>query len=211
MTPSPEAGEPTPERLSELTRIAEAVNHGPWSEDADKVVDDRAAYGGIVCMAPDAECIGSLEHWSTRRAHVATFDPPTVIALIATLQGAQARLEKLTAERDAALRECSDWARKAGMAIGELKASLWPGVIREWREAKELAEQEASRWKAEAEKAVEALKPFAVEYDEWWAEKGRQPAPRSGEDDLAFDDNSKITVGDLRRARALTSLRGDAT
>lgn len=53
-----------------------------------------------------------------------------------------AALRTLKAERDAAWRECSDWARKAGEAQGRLEASELAGVVDGWRERAEKAERE---------------------------------------------------------------------
>lgn len=56
------------------------------------------------------------------------------------LLAAEARAEKAEAERDAALKECSEWARQAGEAIGRLEMSEAAGVVEGWRERAEKAE-----------------------------------------------------------------------
>lgn len=53
---------------------------------------------------------------------------------------ALARIEALEAERDAALKECSEWARQAGEAQGRLEMSEAAGIVEGWRERAERAE-----------------------------------------------------------------------
>lgn len=51
-----------------------------------------------------------------------------------------ARAEKAEAERNAALKECSEWARQAGEPQGRLEMSEAAGVVEGWRERAERAE-----------------------------------------------------------------------
>lgn len=44
-----------------------------------------------------------------------------------------ARIAELEGERNAALRECLDWAREAGLAVGKLEASEMAGVVEDWK------------------------------------------------------------------------------
>lgn len=60
------------------------------------------------------------------------------------------RIEALEAERDAAIREMSAWAREAGEAKGRLEASEMAGVVEGWKERAEAAE-------ARLQMAVDAL------------------------------------------------------
>lgn len=46
------------------------------------------------------------------------------------------------AARDTAIREMTEYARKAGEIEGRLRASEWPGVVDGWRERAERAEAE---------------------------------------------------------------------
>ncbi|MFG1302116.1 hypothetical protein V5F49_20210 [Xanthobacter sp. V3C-3] len=66
-----------------------------------------------------------------------------------------------TRDRDEAIREMSEWAKKAGEAEGRLKASEWPDVVEGWRERAETAERERDEARAEVERLRNALEPFA--------------------------------------------------
>lgn len=63
-------------------------------------------------------------------------------------------------ERDAALRECSKWAREAGLAKGKLEASELAGVVDDWQ-ARALSAEERVRVLSEAlEKTDAAIKEW---------------------------------------------------
>lgn len=79
--------DPTPERLAELRRIAEAATPGPWISPWDQTHDDPEEYGfysadgekvaGITWIdGPQFECSEADAH------HIAAFDPTTVLALL---------------------------------------------------------------------------------------------------------------------------------
>lgn len=85
--------------LNELRKVAEAATPGPW-EVADEGYDERYVYdsaSGQMCWTPDLP-----GHWSLADAtHIATFDPPTVLALldrVAELEAKVARVEALAEE-----------------------------------------------------------------------------------------------------------------
>lgn len=61
------------------------------------------------------------------------------------LHSALAELTTLREERDAALKECSSWARQAGEAIGRLETSEAVGIVDGWRERAEDAEAQLAR------------------------------------------------------------------
>ena len=68
--------------------------------------------------------------------------PETTNAALATLEAAQA-------ERDAAVREVTQWAREAGLAKGKLEMSEAAGIVDGWKERAEKAEAENVRLRAE--------------------------------------------------------------
>lgn len=90
----------TDERLAELRRIAQAATPGPWeaSENA-RVIEGQfdgeqtqiLQMGGVRWPNPDN---GKNERYYEQReanaAHIAAFDPPTVLALLDTLAAARA-------------------------------------------------------------------------------------------------------------------------
>ena len=57
-----------------------------------------------------------------------------VDACAAGIAAMSAEIERLKVERDAAIREMSEWARKAGEAKGLLEGSEAVGVVKGWRE-----------------------------------------------------------------------------
>ncbi len=63
-----------------------------------------------------------------------------------------AQIERLTRERDEAIREMSGWAAKAGETEGRLKASEWHGVIEGWKDRATTAERERDEARAEVER-----------------------------------------------------------
>lgn len=72
----------TPERLAELRRIAEAATPGPWriSDDgpADRFVIASADRGHIAETTQGDSFTEDLAN----AHHIATFDPPTVLAML---------------------------------------------------------------------------------------------------------------------------------
>lgn len=250
MTPSPEAGELTPERLAELTRV-------------------------VVCAVEHTEHTDG-DTWIAQYEFALVVTPPRVLALISTLQATQARLEEsrqesfgrllswneankrirtelsraelAEQERDNAINQqglADDLMNKAYRAaelaereLSLLKAFMSQSVvvpeeeytelckaadvnggasyvqqlkvtqvnaIRQMTAAKEraaLAEQEASRWKADAEKAVEALTNAMSDM----AKSYGLGTPESRAVVTAIE-HARTPVPN----RALTSIRGDAT
>ena len=97
----------TPKRLQELRRIAEAATPGPWwvdgwevrTKDGDRFIASIApAFRGD---HPDASC------WEldANIRHIATFNPPTVLAMLDEIERLRRERETLAAgrsgERDA--------------------------------------------------------------------------------------------------------------
>lgn len=81
--------------------------------------------------------------------------------LVQAIRALQSERDAMKAERNAALRECSDWARKAGEAIGRLETSEAAGIVDGWRERAELAEAERNALKARVETLEEAMRAAA--------------------------------------------------
>lgn len=79
--------------LSEMRRVAESATPGPW-EQVD-VQGQRSENGVGVRGCGDFDWVATLQvsnvaEWRENAAHIATFDPPTVLALL----DAAALLEK---------------------------------------------------------------------------------------------------------------------
>lgn len=72
-----------------------------------------------------------------------------------------AQIERLTRERDEAIREMSEWASKSGEAEGRLKASEWAGVVEGWKDRATTAERERDEARAEVERKDAALSILA--------------------------------------------------
>ena len=72
---------------------------------------------------------------------------------IEALSASQAEVERLTRERDEAIREMGRYAAEAGEATGRLKMSEAAGIVDMWRDHAQAAEARATR----AEGLLEAL------------------------------------------------------
>jgi hypothetical protein len=77
---------------------------------------------------------------------IAAANPSTVLALLSEIAA-------LRSNEKAALKECSEWARKAGEAIGKLETSEAVGIVEGWQERA----TEAERKLAEADRKIEDL------------------------------------------------------
>src|SRR5690606_26615746 len=88
-------GELTPERLAELRRIAEAATPGPWRISGDGPVDRFVIASTERDHIAETTRGGSFTNEDLANAyHIATFDPPTVLALLN-------EIERLRREREA--------------------------------------------------------------------------------------------------------------
>lgn len=88
--------------LNELRKVAESATPGPWEIDnLDRVVRTRDR--GIV---HDDSCADS-EEWlaNTDAPFIATFDPPSVLALLSRLEQAEQDRDKLMNRLDAMRRQ----------------------------------------------------------------------------------------------------------
>src|SRR5690606_27092847 len=71
-----------PERIAELRRIAEAATPGPWGVNPWRaVVDEMETLTPICGMLWPTE-LRTEEQTLANAQHIATFDPPTVLALL---------------------------------------------------------------------------------------------------------------------------------
>ena len=85
---------------------------------------------------------------------------------------------RLAEERDAAIREMSEYARQLGEMQGRYEAAHWPGVIDDWRQT--------------VAAATALLKPFAD-----------TPIPGGAKDHWPINYTPLLaTYGDVRKARA---------
>lgn len=76
-------------RLRELKEIAEKATPGPWEQDVDTVWADDCDHHPI--LGPDYanHTCRSGEQTVANAAHIATFDPPTVLSLLSDLERAR--------------------------------------------------------------------------------------------------------------------------
>lgn len=78
--------------LEQLEKVARVATDGPWSVvDGDEVT---SAEGPLLAGLPTGDAIVC---WMPDATHIATFDPPTVLALIARLREAEAKVERVEA------------------------------------------------------------------------------------------------------------------
>lgn len=89
------------EQLEKVARLAtEAAEPSDWQADVYPVVKRLAAFEGQTTGSVDRliECDGVYGTMDGRVAtHIATFDPPTVLALVARLREAEAKVERVEA------------------------------------------------------------------------------------------------------------------
>lgn len=84
--------------------------------------------------------------------------------LEASLAAEREKVAALTRERDEALRQCREWAQKAGLAQGELAASEMAGNLREWKERAERAEGELAKMRPRAERITTAFVDYILKH-----------------------------------------------
>lgn len=87
----------TPERLAELRAVAEAATPGPWEPKTRRGGDfQEVTLADVIVWSGSGQ--SSEGRWidSPDIDHIASFDPPTVLALIAALEAKTAELERLT-------------------------------------------------------------------------------------------------------------------
>lgn len=89
----------SPLDLERLEEIARAATPGPWQNGIDDlegvVAPDNPGLGNVICIPPTKKMYSSLEHWTDNAAHIATFNPPTVLRLISLLKEQEAEIGRL--------------------------------------------------------------------------------------------------------------------
>lgn len=76
--------------LERLEKVARAATDGPWSVvDGDEVA---SAEGPLLAGLPTGDAIVC---WMPDATHIATFDPPTVLALIAEVRELRAKVGRV--------------------------------------------------------------------------------------------------------------------
>ena len=80
--------------LNELEAIARAATPGPWQHLPYGGQNQNGDYSGGSIFDADGDYLLS-EVSDAAGAHIATFDPPTVLALIAKLREAEAVIERV--------------------------------------------------------------------------------------------------------------------
>jgi len=117
-----------------LERLAEAF--GPdekWTASGNSVA--LSVDGLYACIAEaNPEGAFSDDHAARIAAFIAAANPATVLSLIAEVAA-------LRANEKAALKECAEWAHKAGEAIGKLETSEAAGIVEGWRDRATEAER----------------------------------------------------------------------
>ena len=84
--------------LNELEAIARAATPGPWQHLPYGGQNQNGDYSGGSIFDADGDYLLS-EVSDAAGAHIATFDPPTVLALIAKLREAETVIETVRAEQ----------------------------------------------------------------------------------------------------------------
>lgn len=99
--------------LDELRKVAEAATPGPWTRDGVGVLGAREDWdlgkGPARIMA--AQMPWRRERMEANAEHVATFDPPTVLALLSRLEQAEQAVQRV---RDACESDSYDMHKDYG-------------------------------------------------------------------------------------------------
>jgi hypothetical protein len=121
MTPvSPVCGEVDVARLREVAEQTEGSTPGPWTCYGDHLV-----WPSIKGPASNDAICGFNEDHQDAASFVATFDPPTVLALLARLEAAEsardealAAVERVVAAMREAADELNEWDGEASVVLG---------------------------------------------------------------------------------------------
>lgn len=135
------------EQLEKVARLATgAAEPSDWQADVHPVVKRLAAFKGQTTGSVDRliECDGVYGTMDGRvAAHIATFDPPTVLALIARLREAEQMVRLL---RDVYQAKCDRIVAFAGLAPDDLDDSMDMEAVEEMVAARiEKAEAKVER------------------------------------------------------------------
>ena len=92
----------------DLKRVAEDATPGPWQNGIDDLEGIVAPYqpglGNVICIPPEPCMYSSRDNWDANATFIATFDPPTILALLNRLSTAATRERELV---DAIAEACS--------------------------------------------------------------------------------------------------------
>ncbi len=83
--------------LDELRQVAERATPGPWEREGTGVLGEREAWdlGNGPARIMKAQMPWQRERMEANAEHVATFDPPTVLALIDRAEAAEQAVERV--------------------------------------------------------------------------------------------------------------------
>lgn len=82
----------TPAQLDEIEAAARAATDGPWSVVRDDEIDSPE--GPLLAGLLVGDC--GVVRWTHDAIHIAAFDPPTALALIAEVREWRAKVERAT-------------------------------------------------------------------------------------------------------------------
>lgn len=167
--------------LDTLRKTAEAATPGPWEASAEYDTEGRRVYtvspegnpeDNVCQLAPDLNGSANVEH-------IATFDPPTVLALIAEIESLRTRFSAMRAGRDSersrADKNANALERMEQRALGaeaNIEAAL--EVSRARLTNIEQAERRAAHAVADYEAAEQAVARVRESWDEYKSKLGAQ-------------------------------------
>lgn len=132
--------------------------------------------------------------------------PPAATLILAQAE----RLAAVEAERDAALRECSTYARQAGEAIGRLETSEAAGIVEGWKERALVAEtaRDAAEYRLISlglhpkmdQDAAEICARLGTMYDHRGDGAPTQPCNPDGQDAVAVIERLNTELARARKA-----------
>src|SRR6185312_2474494 len=124
------------DEIARLREIAEKATPGPWRATNEHL-------GWLVLSSPSEDVVeiiskekGPVDRWQPNAAHIATFDPPTVLALLDELEKARTELAKWNEEalrRDDAYSALLTERDSARALLREATAEHWhdlPAALR---------------------------------------------------------------------------------
>jgi hypothetical protein len=130
--------------IERLREIAEQALGHSWSivpyGDGDSFVIHEAGDWRVCFMATPGDSPGAMERIKANAAHIANFDPPTILRLLSSYATLQANLSQVTAERDNIAGEATieaAYARQREADLGdratqaEARAGRLEGILRQ--------------------------------------------------------------------------------
>lgn len=115
----------------ELRKVAEAATPGPWEAKQTPIHTPSGEGGDYYVACPSgidvASMVGSsYEQEEPDALHIATFDPPTVLALIERVQAAEAKLERVREVCESSAFDCStrEWGNLEAVCTDDVLTAL---------------------------------------------------------------------------------------